>query len=517
MKLKDLLRGIANVDSDLEISGLASNSKEVTQGDGFIALAGAKQDGLRYAKQAVDQGACVIIYDQACERGSWFLEIDSVPVIAIEYLSLKLGDIAARFYGDPSRSISVIGITGTNGKTSCSHFLSQVLADCGIIGTIGWGELGRLKSTLNTTPDALTLQRMFFELLKEKKQAVAMEVSSHGLKQGRVNAVHFKGVVFTNISRDHLDYHGSMDDYLHTKLSLLNKPNIEFAVVNLDDTYSDRIISVIPQSVALWTISSQGKTLKSANNIITEYISHKNNGIEMVVRWNEKVQKIFVPLFGDFNVENVLCVLAVMLAMDISLAESATRLAQLKPVAGRMERFGGEEPLVVVDYAHTPDALNKVLSSLKNYCLNPENGKVRALWVVFGCGGDRDKGKRPQMGRIAEQWADHVVITDDNPRFETNSAIIADILEGCIETDKIEIIQDRQQAIESVISRAGNEDCILIAGKGHELYQENKGVQTVFSDKQIVVDALTRRNTTISISSSVSGSSELILRNEREL
>jgi UDP-N-acetylmuramoyl-L-alanyl-D-glutamate--2,6-diaminopimelate ligase len=318
-----------------------------------------------------------------------------------------------------------------------------------------------------------------------------MEVSSHGLEQGRVNGVTFQGAVFTNISRDHLDYHGTMDAYLQAKLSLLNKPGLAFAVVNLDDFYSDRIIASVPEAVVVWGISVQGKSLASCECLSAGNIRHQADGIEFDVHWRGDSQRVKVPLFGDFNSENVLTVLAVMLALGVPMPEAVKKLQVIKPVTGRMERFGGDgQPLVFVDYAHTPDALEKVLSSLRKHC-------GQDLWVVFGCGGNRDKGKRPQMGRIAEQWADHVIITDDNPRFENGLDIVNDILAGCKPAGhnpaKVEVIQNREQAIQNAIARAADKDCIVVAGKGHEHYQEINGVQTAFNDNRVVIDALTMR------------------------
>jgi UDP-N-acetylmuramoyl-L-alanyl-D-glutamate--2,6-diaminopimelate ligase len=497
MRLKELLEGfvsfpVSNLGEveDKLITGLALDSREVMEGNVFIALAGARQHGLVHVAQALEKGACTVVFDPAgCRK--IVEQINNVPMIAIEGLGLKLGDIAARFYGDPSAFMTVIGITGTNGKTSCSQFLSQMVDDCGIIGTLGWGGWGKLSKTLNTTPDALETQRILAELLKDKKKMVAMEVSSHGLEQGRVNGVTFKGAVFTNISRDHLDYHGTMDAYLQAKLALLNKPGLVFAVVNLDDFYSDQIIAAVPEAVVVWGISVQGKTLASCECVSAENIRHKADGIEFDVCWRGDSRRVKVPLYGDFNSENVLIVLAVMLAMGVSMSEAVKKLEFIKPVTGRMERFGGDrQPLVFVDYAHTPDALEKVLSSLRKHC-------EQALWVVFGCGGNRDKGKRPQMGRIAEHWADHVIVTDDNPRFENGRDIVNDILGGCSLTGsnsvKVEVIQNREQAIQNVIARADEKDCIVVAGKGHEHYQETNGVQIAFSDSQVVIDALKMR------------------------
>jgi len=493
LRLKDLLNGLAllSKQEDALVNGLALDSRAVILGNAFIALAGAKQHGLAHVQQAVDNGACAVIFDPA-GNGRQLAETFqrdasvAIPMIAVENLGLKLGDMAARFYGDPSRRMTVIGITGTNGKTSCSQFLSQMLDDCGIIGTLGWGEWGKLNKTVNTTPDGLAIQKILAELLKNKKHTVAMEVSSHGLEQGRVNGVTFKGAVFTNISRDHLDYHGTMDAYVQAKLELLNKPGLVFAAVNLDDAYSEQIIAAVPEPVKLWLFSASGRTSASGDCIGAKQIRHKADGIEFDVCWRGELQQIKVPLYGDFNVENVLAVLTVMLAMGISLPEAVKRLAGIKPVVGRMERFGAEtDPLVFVDYAHTPDALDKVLSSLRKHC-------QQDLWVVFGCGGNRDKGKRPQMGKIAEQWADHVVITDDNPRYENGLDIVNDILAGC--SAKVDVIQNREQAIQKVVTSAAKNDCVVIAGKGHEQYQESNGVCVPFSDSQVVTDALSRRH-----------------------
>jgi UDP-N-acetylmuramoyl-L-alanyl-D-glutamate--2,6-diaminopimelate ligase len=489
MKLNDLITGLIAIEQlpdaakDLQISGLALDSRHIKPGYIFFALAGANQHGLTHLPQALGNGANVVFYDPKGESGLATPEVQ-VPLIAVTQLEQLVGEIAARFYGQPSRNLSVIGITGTNGKTSCSQFLAQLLENCGIIGTLGWGDWGRLQSTVNTTPDALSIQHIMADFLATNKQAVAMEVSSHGLAQGRVNGVYFKGAVFTNISRDHLDYHGTMTAYLNAKLTLLDKPGLAFVVVNLDDAASVDILAAIPKSIQVWGFSVFGKSLQNIENIVAEHVAHKIDGIEFNACWQDQCQRVTVPLYGDFNIENVLSVMAVMLAMGIAFTEVLKRIAQLQPVSGRMERFGGgEQPLVFVDYAHTPDALNKVLASLRQHC-------QQTLWVVFGCGGNRDAGKRPLMGAVAAQWADHVLITDDNPRFEESQVIIDAILTGC-QSSKVRVIADRTQAIKTAIHQAKKGDCVVIAGKGHEAYQDVAGIRTPYSDCEVVLTALT--------------------------
>ncbi len=483
MKLSELLKGFSVIEGDREISGLALDSRQVKQGNAFVAVAGVENHGLKYAQQAIDRGAAVIIYEAPVIE-EMLVDLSKVILIGLKELGLLFGFIAARYYQDPAKKLNVIGITGTNGKTSCSHFLAQALADCGIIGTLGWGQVNNLVKTDNTTPDALLIQKIMAEFVRQKKQAVAIEVSSHGLEQGRVNGVHFKGVVFTNVSRDHLDYHGSMQSYLQAKLSLFEKPGIEFAVINLDDQYCRQIIAAVPENVVCWGFSKLGKKFRQGETVAAIDVEHSQEGIGFTARWRNEQETISAPVFGDFNVENMLAVLATMLALKFTLPDAAQAMSKIRPVAGRMERIVNTDgmPAVFVDYAHTPDALEKALSSLKEHC-------SQILWVVFGCGGDRDKGKRSEMGRIAGQWANRIVLTDDNPRSEPSEKIINDILEGC-QKEITEVIPDRKIAIKSVLDRASASDWVLIAGKGHEDYQEVKGVRVPFSDQMIVNESL---------------------------
>lgn len=506
MTLSELLEGlILVVDANIlkveskvevarEITGLALDSRKVFEGNVFIALSGSRQHGLEHVNQALENGIVAVLFEPD-DRGNQLAELisntKSIPIIAVEGLSIKLGEIAARFYGHPSKHIDVIGITGTNGKTSCSQFLAELLDDCGIIGTLGWGQWDKLNKTLNTTPDALEVQKILSELLKQGKRTVAMEVSSHGLEQGRVNGMQFKGAVFTNVSRDHLDYHETMEAYLKAKLKLLDTPGLEFAVVNLDDAYSEQIVAAVPEHVVLWGFSAKGQIHQFADDLGARFIAanniqHKPVGMQFEVCWRGDSEIVNVPLYGDFNVENVLAVLTVMLALGMTLSMATEKLSHIKSVIGRMERVGEMPgPLVFVDYAHTPDAMDKVLACAKQHCKGD-------LWVVFGCGGNRDAGKRPLMGASAEGWADHVIVTDDNPRFENGQDIINDILSGC-NSAKVEVIRNREQAIHNVLKKADIHDCIVIAGKGHEQYQEIEGVQVPFSDSQVALHALSMR------------------------
>jgi UDP-N-acetylmuramoyl-L-alanyl-D-glutamate--2,6-diaminopimelate ligase len=486
MKITELLALEGGFGGDRDICGLALDSRKIAPGEAFLALSGANQHGLQHAAQAIGRGAEVILYDPAGGGAELAAGVTGAPLLAVENLGRKLGEVAARFYGDPSGKLNVVGITGTNGKTSCSQFLGQLLPDCGVIGTLGWGEWGKLNATLNTTPDALAVQRMLAELLKQGKKTVAMEVSSHGLEQGRVNGVRFLGAVFTNISRDHLDYHGTMEAYVEAKLSLLRQPGLVFAAVNLDDAYSGQILAAVPDSIAVWAHSRQGKTVGKGENLLAENIKYEPDGIVFDACWRGRRVNVRTSLVGDFNIDNCLSVLSAMLAIGEPIEQAALKLKRLEPVQGRMERFGGNDrPRVFVDYAHTPDALDKVLSSVRRHCRHD-------LWVVFGCGGNRDRGKRSEMGAVATRWADHVILTDDNPRDEDGQDIVNDILSGC-RKERVRVLRDRKQAIENAIYEAGANDWVVVAGKGHEDYQEIAGKRYPFSDAETVQRTLEMR------------------------
>lgn len=480
MKLAELLMGFANCEDDLEVAGLRLDSRLLKPGDVFIALNGALQHGLQHVQAAIAGGAVTVIYDPQGSE-AWLEQLSSIPSVAVVDLGQHLGTIAARFYGHPSRHLQVVGITGTNGKTTCSQLLAQALDNCGVIGTLGWGTPGNLQPTANTTPDALAVQQMLRSLLDQGSRQVAMEVSSHGLQQGRVNGVDFIGAVFTNLSRDHLDYHGSMEQYLEAKLALFECSSLRFAVVNLDDASSEKVLATLDEDIKCWGFSARDWCADDVECVVASNIEYEPAGIAFDVSWNGQSLRANTQVTGSFNVYNLMTVLCVLLAMGWSFSDAVKKLAQLQPVTGRMEKFGGDgKPAVVVDYAHTPDALEKVLSSV--HC----QGR---LWAIFGCGGDRDQGKRSQMGRIAETLADFVVLTDDNPRSEASEAIIQQILQGC-SSNKIQVINDRKTAISTVIKQAAKDDCIVVAGKGHENYQHIGTQKLPFSDQAVVEAAL---------------------------
>jgi len=494
MNLKYVLDGLVDdsaLNEDIEIQGIALDSRKVKQGFIFIAVKGAVEHGLVYLQQAIENGASVVVFDL---QGSEEFELDQQGVypVGVNNLSEKLGVVASRFYQSPSTVLDVVGITGTNGKTTCSQFLLQLIADCGVIGTLGWGDKSCLKQTVNTTPDAVSVQEMLAEFVSQKKQTVVMEVSSHGLQQGRINEVLFKGAVFTNLSRDHLDYHGTIEEYLQAKILLFKQPELQFAVVNADDNYSDRFLAVTSEKVKRWAFSAAAKSNKfsdklAVENVTVDEVDISLNGITFFVCWRNERVRVETKIVGDFNLQNILAVITVLLAQGYALKDAAIKVNALVPVVGRMERFGGDgRPYVFVDYAHTPDALEKLLQGIKKYCQHN-------LWVVFGCGGNRDAGKRLLMGKIAGDLANDIVITNDNPRFENSERIINDILSGC-SNKNVEVIKDREQAIRSVIQRAGKNDSIVIAGKGHEDYQDINGVKQPFSDQVVVKKALYERN-----------------------
>jgi UDP-N-acetylmuramoyl-L-alanyl-D-glutamate--2,6-diaminopimelate ligase len=475
-RLSDLLGGIRDIDRkrDPAVRGLAIDSRKVSAGDLFLACAGSRVHGSRFINEALSHGAVAVVVDNDQAAG----EDVEQNIYPVNNLSDHIGTIAARFYDYPSEQLFITGITGTNGKTSCSQYIAQAISDdsnVGYIGTLGYGLGDQLETGLNTTPDAVTLQKLLAEMVQKHVRHVVIEVSSHGLAQGRVNAVQFDIAVFTNLSHDHLDYHDSMESYAHAKRQLFEMPGLRYAVINIDDRYGRELAAGLPDSVKLISYGTATDAQLHATDI-----SLTVDGLRMqvITPWGSGV--VTNDLLGRFNVHNLLAVLAVLMLSGMEFTDALQSLSRVHTAPGRMQRFGGAaQPLVVVDYAHTPDALQAVLHALREHCAGE-------LWCVFGCGGDRDTTKRASMGSIAERLADHVIVTDDNPRHEDGNDIIRDILAGTSQMDHVQVERDRATAIRHACNTARAGDVILVAGKGHEDYQQIGDERLPFSDRQQV-------------------------------
>jgi UDP-N-acetylmuramoyl-L-alanyl-D-glutamate--2,6-diaminopimelate ligase len=463
----------------VQVSNLCADSRALRPGDVFVAMPGHRTDGRAYIADAVRAGAAAVLYEE--NRGqTTFLEPEkrglSPVFLAVPNLAALSGEIAHLVYGRPSEQLWLAGITGTNGKTSVSQWIAQAMqmfdCPCAVIGTLGNGFPNKLTESANTTPDAITLHRLLAGFVEHGAVACAMEVSSIGLDQNRVGGVNFDVAVFTNLTRDHLEYHGTMEAYGAAKAKLFDWPGLGAAVVNLDDPFGAELDARLAGRVRTlgYTLTgkvSRGETLAAQDFRMTATgIAFTLNGV-----------RIEAPVVGRFNAANLLAVIGALLAGEETLADIGGVLPRLTFPPGRMQAVGGEDaPLVVVDYAHTPDALEKALATLR------ETAAARGgrLVCVFGCGGDRDPGKRPIMGAIAERLADRVLLTSDNPRGEDPDAIISAIAAGMKSRPQIET--DRARAIELAVGEADRRDVILLAGKGHEPYQEIAGVRHPFSD-----------------------------------
>ncbi|HEV2539376.1 MAG TPA: UDP-N-acetylmuramoyl-L-alanyl-D-glutamate--2,6-diaminopimelate ligase [Frateuria sp.] len=480
--LASLLEGFADAGAlgDLRIGGLTLDSRQARPGDAFVALRGARAHGIAFAADAVARGATLVLAETPVVAGF----TPGVPVLWIDRLHARLGEIAARFYGHPSRALRLIGVTGTNGKTSTVQLITQALARLGhraaSIGTLGAGFHGQLDEGERTTPDAISVQRLLARFRDQGATHVAMEVSSHALEQGRVGAVDFEVAVFTNLTRDHLDYHGTMEAYGAAKAKLFAWPSLKAAVVNVDDPFGRELATRLPAGVRLLRTSAADAT---GAEVAAQAIATSAEGLAFAVRTPWGAQAVHSPLLGRFNVENLLAVIACLGALGEPFDPLVEAVQSLVPVNGRMNRIGGDgrQPLVVVDYAHTPDALEQALTALRAHCAG-------RLVCVFGCGGERDAGKRPQMGAIAQRLADVPIVTDDNPRGEDGDAIVAQILAGM--RPPVAVQRDRAAAIAQAIAQAGADDVVLIAGKGHETYQEGAAGKRAFDDLAVARAAL---------------------------
>ncbi len=486
MRLGDLLTGRSPTPAspDTVVSGLQLDSRRVNRGDAFVALAGTRTHGITFAPAAVARGASVILAEPPAPAVPG---IDA-PVVWIEDLREQAGHLAARFHGWPSRAMTVIGVTGTNGKTSCVQMLAQALSLLGhraaTIGTLGSGVYGKLRQGERTTPDALSVQAMLDMFREAGVSHVAMEVSSHALEQRRVNGVEFDIAAFTNLTREHLDYHHSMQAYGQAKARLFAWPGLRAAVVNVDDAFGRGLAGGLPRELRRLRVSVGGDQAEVTAHAVKAHA----DGLDFTLRtpWGEA--QVQSPLLGRFNVANLLLVAACLGVLGTSLARITDVLGRLDPVRGRMNRLGGTShaPLLVVDYAHTPDALEQALANLRAHTRG-------ALVCVFGCGGERDAGKRPDMGAIAERLADRVIVTDDNPRGEDGDAIVQQILAGMRHPGSAIVLRDRATAIRTALHDAGADDVVLIAGKGHETYQEAGGERRPFDDLEVARAALEAR------------------------
>ena len=486
--LRDLLAPWVPGAPERPLREMTLDSRQAASGDLFVAVAGHQADGRRFIPQAIAQGVAAVIAEAegVAEDGD-IVEMHGVPVIYLAQLPQRLSALAGRFYQQPGEQLRLIGVTGTNGKTTTTQLLAQwanLLGETGaVMGTVGNGLYGQLVSTENTTGSAVDVQHVLHSLVEKGATVAAMEVSSHGLVQHRVAALPFAAAAFTNLSRDHLDYHGDMTRYEAAKWLLFSEHQVGQMIINADDEVGYRWLLNLPDAVAVTMQNNlqpgcRGRWLKAIE------VNYHDNGASITFEssWGNGV--IDSRLMGAFNVSNLLVALATLLSLGYPLDGLIATGNQLQPVCGRMEVFNAPgKATIVVDYAHTPDALEKALEAARLHCKGQ-------LWCVFGCGGDRDKGKRPLMGAIAEQFSDVVVITDDNPRGEEPAAIVEGILSGLLDAGRARVVHGRAQAVTNVIMQAQEDDVVLVAGKGHEDYQLVGNRRLDYSDRVTVARLL---------------------------
>jgi len=467
---------------EYNLSDISNDSRHVKKNSIFLAYPGIHTDGRKYIAEALKKGAKAIVYEK--KNFTWQKSWDA-PHYGINDLKNNEGEIAHNFFKKPSKELLTIGITGTNGKTTCAYWISEIQnllgKKTGLIGTLGYGHK-KLKPHAFTTPDAIFNHRILKEFKTEKIKSVVMEVSSHALSQGRVNGILFDVAVFTNLSRDHLDYHLNFKNYFDAKKKLFHFPSLKVAVINIDDAYGKKLkLSLVQNKTKVITYGIQNGDIRASH---IEY-SLSSTTFQLITK--KETYKVKAPIVGEFNVYNLLAVISGLVGSGLPIQKVIKQVSHISQVPGRMERLGTKlTPQVFIDYAHTPDALKKALRTLKDQT----EGK---LVCVFGCGGDRDKGKRKEMAEAASDLADTNFITSDNPRSESPKKIISEISRSMSGAYKIEI--DRHKAIFKAIEQAKKQDIILIAGKGHETYQEINGVRYPFSDKKYVKKALKKYKT----------------------
>lgn len=486
--LRSLLAPFAIEIEDREIKEIVLDSREVAAGDLFIAIKGHSMDGRRFIPQAIAQGAAAVIAEaEGVAEDKEIRTNYNVPVIYLTNLHEQLSHLAGVFYQHPSQRVTLAAVTGTNGKTTTTQLLAQWAAllnhHAAVMGTVGNGLLGQVKPAANTTGSAIDVQHTLNELVDAGADFVAMEVSSHGLVQDRVKDLHFAVAAFTNLSRDHLDYHGDMAHYEQAKWRLFSEHKVEHSVINHDDPVGAKWLTHLPNAVAV-SIHNDKSIETNDYWVYAKKIEYTDEGARVLVAtsWGEGV--INSRLMGEFNVSNLLIAFACLLKLGYDISALLAVAERLEPVCGRMEVFAAEgKPTAVVDYAHTPDALEKALQAARLHC----SGK---LWCLFGCGGDRDKGKRPLMAQAAERFADCIIVTDDNPRSEEPAAIITDIMAGFSQTDHVRAIHGRAEAVAFALKNAAPNDVVLIAGKGHEDYQIIGLQRLDYSDRTTVAQLL---------------------------
>jgi len=472
---------------------LSSDSRMLEAGDGFIAWPGAAVDARQFVSSALQQGAAACLVER---DGAEAFQLAGDRVACYRGLKADTGPIAAGYFGAPSAELPVIAVTGTNGKTSSSWWLAQALSalpgalrkPCGVIGTLGVGRPDTsVLATGLTTPDPVRLQQTLRQFVADGLGACTMEASSIGIEEHRMDGTHIRVAVFTNLTQDHLDYHGSMEAYWQSKMRLFAWPGLAAAVVNIDDAHGTELAHTLSNSAMdVWTVSCQ----QLGARLLARSITYDAQGLCFEVVEGGDAHLMQTRTIGTYNVSNLLGVLGALRALGVPLHEAVTACGALEPVPGRMECLGAPgEPLVVIDYAHTPDALSQALTALRPLAVQ-RGGR---LWCVFGCGGDRDASKRPLMGAIASQKADQVVVTSDNPRREKPEVIVSHILLGLTQSKAVDVQIERAMAIADAVARAGARDVVLVAGKGHEDYQDIGGVRLPFSDRDHAEQALHRR------------------------
>lgn len=465
--------------ANIMIDAIELDSRKAGAGSLFLALPGEVHDGRQFIEQAVANGCAAVLAEPPV---SGFVDGVSVPLIEIPELREEVGTLAARFYRRPSRNLHVIGTTGTNGKTTTSRLIAQLCrargTTCGVIGTLGSSLTDEVGEAANTTPDAVSLQRQLAQWSAEDVAVVSMEVSSHALVQGRVNGVEFATAVFTNLSHDHLDYHGNMAAYGRAKLRLFASENLRHAIINIDDAFAPLVAAAVPPAVEVLTYSASGGDA----DVRIENVEFELDGVSARLQTPWGSAAFSAPLIGEFNLANLAAAVSAAVLAGENFSDLVEGFSTLRPVAGRMQPIENTLGLqVIVDYAHTPDALAQVLQSLRPHVKG-------ALVSVFGCGGDRDREKRQLMGRVACGFSDRVIVTSDNPRSEDPAEIIADIVSGC--SGDYQLQPDRGEAIRQALAEAQRGDCVVIAGKGHEEYQLVQGERRYFSDVAQATQAL---------------------------